>query len=283
MKNCRRYIASAGCLFLLLLSVAAQTPPTEPGDAQPAATPDSRTNTTTQPKPSPELSLEFGVDYEALSNNHSDWQTYFFRFNRKFSSGQLLYGEAAVVHRFDLTDPSLMIGWYQPLNRSRSWTTNLEVSGSPTHDVLAAFSLYGRIERNFGKGWLGHAGLRHSRYSDNNVNTGVFGVEKYFKAYRGAYTLYVAHLNGSGTSTSHAFQGNYYYGERNSTGMGVAFGQEIESVGNGRFIRTDVREVSLIGRHWFNQKWGLSYVALWHRQGNAYTRSGAQVGVLLRL
>jgi len=282
MKNCRSYIASACGLLLLSGCVAAQTLPTQGGDARPVATPDSNVNTTAQPKPSPDLTLEFGADYEALNNDRPNWQTYFLRFNRKFSSGQMLYGEASVVRRFDQTDPSLMVGWYQSLNKTRSWTTNLEVSGSPTHDVLPAFSFYGQIERNFGKGWLGHAGLRHSHYSEDDVNIGVFGVEKYFKAYRGAYTLYVAHLNGSGTSVSHAFQGNYYYGELNSVGIGFAFGQEIESVGHGGFIRTDVREVSLTGRHWFNQKWGLSYVALWHRQGTAYTRSGAQVGVLLR-
>lgn len=282
MKNCKSYIASACWLLLLLGDVAAQTPATEPADSRPAATPDSRSNTTAQPRPSPELILEFGTDYEALSNDRPDWQTYFLRLNRKFSSGRMLYGEATVVRRFGQTDPSLMIGWYQPVNKTRSWTTNLEVSGSPSHDVLPAFSFYGQLERNFGKGWLGHAGLRHSHYSDDNVNIGVFGVEKYFKAYRGAYTLYVAHLNWSGTSVSHSFQGNYYYGELNSVGAGFAFGQEIESIGNGRFIRTDVQEVSFTGRHWFNQKWGLSYVALWHRQGRAYTRSGAQIGVLLR-
>ena len=282
MKNYKLSILSCCCLFLLPLGVAAQTPATEPGDAHPAATPETRTTATTQQKASPELILEFGTDYEALNNDRPDWQSYFIRFNRKFSSGQMLYGEATTVRRFDQTDPSLTIGWYQPLNESRRWTTNVEVSGSPTHDVLPAFSFYGQIERNFGKGWLGHAGLRHSHYSDDKVNIGVFGVEKYFKAYRGAYTLYVAHLNGSGTSVSHAFQGNYYYGERNSVGMGIAFGQEIESIGNGRFIRTDVQEVSLIGRHWFNQKWGMSYVALWHRQGSDYTRGGPQIGLLYR-
>jgi|GEM_PF-706634 len=282
MKRLVQYMLSMCCALLLPIWVTAQTPATEPSTSQPAPTPPANTTTTAQPKPSPELTLELGADYESLNNDKSDWQTYFLRFNQKFSSGQLLYGEASVVHRFQATDPNFMIGFYQPLGAERRWSTTLEVAGSPTHDVMPAVSFYGQIERNFGRGWLGHAGLRHSHYSDDNVNIGVFGVEKYIKAYRAAYTLYVAHLNGSGTSVSHAFQGNYYYGERNSVGVGFAFGEEIESVGNGQFIRTDVREINFTGRHWLNRKWGLSYVALWHRQGTFYDRAGAQVGVLLR-
>src|SRR5262252_3827407 len=127
MNSYKSYMVSACWLLLLLGGVGAQTPATEPGDVRPAPTPEK----TAQPKPSPELIAEFGVDYEALSNDRPDWQTYFLRLNRKFSSGQMLYGEATIVHRFGQTDPSLMIGWYQPLNQTRTWTTNLEISGSP--------------------------------------------------------------------------------------------------------------------------------------------------------
>jgi len=277
MKKANRYILCAWWLLFASFALTAQSPATEP---QSAPTPPAKT--LAKPASSPELTLEMGADYESLSNNRSDWQTYFFRFNRKFSSGQNLYGEASLVRRFDSSDPNFMIGFYQPLGESRRWSATFEVAGSPTHDVMPAVSLYGQLERNFGNGWLGHAGVRQSHYSDDDVTIGVFGVEKYIKAYRGAYTLYVAHLDGRRTSTSHAFQGNYYYGERNSVGVGFAFGEEIESIGNGRFIRTDVRELSLTGRHWFSERWGLSYVALWHRQGVAYARSAAQGGLLLR-
>jgi YaiO family outer membrane protein len=281
MKNRWLCILILGEILLPCL-VAAQTPAVEGTNARPAATPEIKPAATIQPEPTPQVEIELGGAYESLTNDAPDWQTYFFRFNRKFSSGQVLYGEAAVVRRFNQTDPGFMIGLYQPLTKSRRWSATFEVSGSPTHDVLPAFAFYGQLHRNFGSGWVGSAGLRHSRYSENNANIGLFGVEKYIKAYRGAYTLYVAHLNGSGTSASHVFRGDYYYGERNSIGAGLAFGQEIESVGNGEFIRSDVFGVHLLGRHWFNQKWGMSYVALWQRQGSFYNRSGAQVGLLMR-
>ena len=270
-------IATACWLFLIPNLVSAQTDPTEQR-ALPVPTPET---TNARPKPSPELQLEIGSSYEHLTNGQ-DWQSYYISFSRKFTSRQLLYGSARVDRRFESADPSFLIGFYQPLDKARRWAATFEVEGSPTHEVVPKISLYGQIERNFGKGWLGHAGIRHRRYSEDTLNMGVFGVEKYFKAYRGAYTLFVANLNGKETSASHVFQGNYYYGERNSVGAGFAFGQEIESVGKSRFLRTNVQEVSLVGRHWFTEKWGLSYVGLWHRQGVFYIRTGAQAGLLLR-
>ena len=276
----RQYIL-CGCLTLAPFYVTAQT---QPGEPRAAVTPDpeERTRTTSQAASvDPELQIELGASYEHLTNGQPGWQTYFFAFNRKFSSGQTLYGSVSAVRRFNLTDPNLMFGFVQPLNESKRWIATFEAAASPSHQFLPTVSFYGQLERNFGKGWLGHAGLRHTRYPSDNLNMGVFGVQRYFKAYRAAYTLFVAHLNGKGTAVSHVFQGNYYYGERNSTGLSVAFGQEIESVPDG-LIRTDVLDFSLIGRHWVNTKWGLSYVAVWHRQGTVYTRGGAQIGFLYR-
>lgn len=261
------------------ISVRAQT-----GEPRPAATPDPEDRaekTKPEKKIEPETVVEIGASYEFVDHNRPDWQTYYFSINHKFSTGQVLYGTASAVSRFEITDPNFMIGFVQPFGESKRWIATFEAAGSPNHEILPTASFFGDLQRNIGSGWLGHAGMRHSRYVSDIVNMGVFGVEKYFKAYRGAYTLYVAHLNGKGTAASHVFQGNYYYGERNSVGVGFAFGQEVESVPRG-LIKTDVLDFSVTGRHWMNKKWGLSYVAVWHRQGRFYTRSGGQLGLLLR-
>jgi YaiO family outer membrane protein len=267
--------------MLMPLYVTAQTLPGEP---RPGGTPDPRERTTkTEPakKIDPETVVELGASYEFVNKDRPDWQTYYFSINHKFSTGQVLYGTASAVRRFETTDANFMIGYVQPLTESKRWIATLEAGGSPNHQILPTASFFGQLERLLGKGWIGRAGLRHSRYPADTVNIGVFGAEKYFRAYRGAYSLYVAHLNGKGTAASHVFQGNYYYGERNSLGAGFAFGQEIESIPGG-LVRTDVLDFSFTGRHWLTNKWGLSYVAVWHRQGDIYTRSGAQIGLLLR-
>ena len=279
MPRYRFYILIA-CL-LLSFNVSAQT---QPGEARPSATPeteDKAEKTEPAKKVDPETIMELGSSYEFVDHNNPDWQTYYFSLTHKFSSGQTLYGTASAVTRFNITDPNLMIGFFTPLNKSKSWMTTVEASTSPNHQILPTASFFGQLERNFGKGWLGHAGIRHTRYSTDIVNMGVFGFERYFKAYRGAYNMYVAHLNGKGTAVSHVFQGNYYYGERNSVGLGFAFGQEIESTPTG-LLRTDVLDFSFVGRHWVNNRWGFSYVAVWHRQGELYTRGGAQFGLLYR-
>jgi YaiO family outer membrane protein len=276
-----RLILLFACLTLLPLYATAQT---QPGEPRPGGTPDPLERTArTEPakKIDPETVVELGASYEFVNQDKSDWQTYYFSINHKFSTGQVLYGTASAVKRFETTDPNLMIGYVQPFGESKHWIATIEAATSPNHQILPTASFFGQVERVFNKGWVGRAGLRHSRYSADIVNMGIFGAEKYFKAYRGAYTLYVAHLNGKGTALSHVFQGNYYYGERNSVGAGFAFGQEIESVPGG-LLKTDVLDFSFTGRHWMTNKWGLSYVAVWHRQGDLYTRGGAQIGLLLR-
>lgn len=275
-----RFFILCLCLVMTPMLATSQT-----GEPRAAATPEPEERTEkTAParKIEPETLIEIGSSYEFVNQNRADWQMYYFSLNHKFSTGQVLYGTASAVRRFEVTDPNFMIGLFTPLNKSRRWMATFEAAGSPNHEILPTASLFGQLQRNFGKGWVGSAGIRHNRYPNDIVNMGVFGVEKYFSAYRGAYTLYVAHLNGKGTAASHVFQGNYYYGEHNSVGAGFAFGQEIESVPGG-LIKTDVLDFSVTGRHWMNKKWGLSYVALWHRQGRFYTRSGGQIGVLLRL
>ena len=267
------------CVLLVSVCAAAQT-----GEPRTPASPDAKEKIEKSAAPKkiePETQVEIGSSYEFVNKDKPDWQTYYSSINHKFSTGQVLYGTASAVRRFETTDANFMIGYVQPLSESKRWIATVEASGSPNHQILPTASFFGQVERIFGKGWIGRAGLRHSRYPADIVNMGIFGAERYFKAYRGAYTLYVAHLNGKGTALSHAFQGSYYYGERNSVGAGFAFGQEIESVPGG-LIKTDVLDFSFTGRHWMTNKWGLSYVAVWHRQGDIYTRGGAQIGLLLR-
>jgi YaiO family outer membrane protein len=267
--------------MVTVICVSAQTQPGEP-KLGPTPDPEDRSAKSVPAKKiDPETVVELGAAYEFVNNGNPDWQTHYFSVNHKFSTGQVLYGTASAVKRFQTTDPNFMVGFVQPLGESKRWIATIEAATSPNHQILPITSFFGQVERVFSKGWIGRAGLRNSRYQTDTVNMGIFGAERYFKAYRGAYSLYVAHLNGKGTALSHAFQGNYYYGERNRLGAGFAFGQEIESVPAG-LIRTNVLDLSFTGQHWMTKQWGLSYVAVWHRQGDLYTRSGGQIGLLLR-
>ncbi len=223
------------------------------------------------------LEVEVGYSYDLLTNGFAPWQSAHLFVGKRFASRQSLYGVYRETLRVRERDREAMIGFYQPIDRR--WAALVEANASPTHRILAKWSALAQVERKFGKGWVGSAGYRHTVFNTAKVHTGTFGAERYFSRYRAAYTLYVAALQGAGTSASHRGQVNYYYGEQSST-LGVSFsaGNELENLGT-RILRTGVRSFSVQGRHWVNSRWGVNYDATLHVQGDIYTRKGFSVGL----
>jgi hypothetical protein len=139
------------CLLVTAICASAQT---QPGEPQPAATPDPEDKSAkTEPKKKidPETVVELGASYEFVNKDRSDWQTYYWSFTHKFSTGQVLYGMASAVTRFKTTDPNLMIGFVQPLTESKRWIATFEAGGSPNHQILPTASFFGQVERIFGR------------------------------------------------------------------------------------------------------------------------------------
>jgi hypothetical protein len=48
-------------------------------------------------------------------------------------------------------------------------------------------------------------------------------------------------------------------------------------------LTTQVSSSSLSGRHWLDERWGLSYEVLVEHQGNLYLRKGIRLGLLYAL
>jgi hypothetical protein len=96
----------------------------------------------------PETVVELGAAYEFVNNDNPDWQTYYFSVNHKFSTGQVLYGTASAVKRFQTTDPNFMIGFVQPLSESKRWIATFEAATSPNHQILPITSFFGQVERS---------------------------------------------------------------------------------------------------------------------------------------
>src|SRR4030095_508820 len=111
MKAFRLYLVSYCWLLLLPCYSFAQSPVVQPSDTPAATTkPPAPTNTDPQMQPdTSELQVESGASYEYLTNDRPGWQTYYVFLNQKLKSGQVLYGSASVVRRFELTDPDLMV------------------------------------------------------------------------------------------------------------------------------------------------------------------------------
>ena len=71
-----------------------------------------------------------------------------------------------------------------------------------------------------------------------------------------------------------------YYAERSSIGVAFTTGKEAENVGPPLgIVTTEVDSISLLGRHWLDARWAVTYELLAHEQGDLYRRRGLRLGV----
>ncbi|HEX4949424.1 MAG TPA: YaiO family outer membrane beta-barrel protein [Blastocatellia bacterium] len=215
--------------------------------------------------------------YETLSGGLASWYSAQFNLSREFAAGRMVYGSYRETSRFSRYDREATAGMRQAFGKK--WAVQTEASFSPTHQVLAQWTFLTQIERQFERGWVSQAGFRHSAFNTKRAQLGIVSVERYWSRYRAAYTLYTGAAGNSGVSMTHRVSGNYFYGARNSLGLGAAWGRELVNLGTRGLLRTNVRAVTLHGRHWFNARWTAIYGVTWHEQGSLYVRRGLTFGL----
>jgi YaiO family outer membrane protein len=229
----------------------------------------------------PQSEIEASYSQERLSNNSPDWRNIFVEGSHKFKDRHTLYGGLRDTRRFGLADNEIYGGLYYPL--APTWTGVADASLSPTHEVLPKYTLGAQLQKILPDGWIAGVGLRHNEYTLAASNVGTFALERYWRDFRGAYTLFSGKPEGGGSAPAHRFQFNYYYGEGSSTGIAYTTGREVENVGPPAGLRTtDVRNWTLNGRHWFARDWAVSYELTNHRQGDLYRREGLRLGLRYR-
>jgi YaiO family outer membrane protein len=239
-----------------------------PGDAQRPGTRERAAAT---------VESEAGFSHESLSHGYTEWRSSFLTWRKVFAARKTVYGMLRETERFSLVDRELMAGFSSPLGKSR--TVVVEVSGSPTHRVLPAWSVLGLLQWDLGGGWDVQAGGRHTAYAAAPSDLGLVTFERYWKQYRAAYTLAAAATRDAGVSLSHRVQFGFYYGRQSTVGVGLAAGREVESLGHGRLLTSNVASLNLFGRHWLTPAWAITYEMGWHRQGELYTRKGWSIGL----
>lgn len=227
--------------------------------------------------PAPALELEAGATHEQLSRGRADWQSVYLEGEHRFGERRVFYAALRQTERFDQDDSDWLAGLYHPL--APRWTLNGEAGSSPTHRVLAKYTAALNLHRQLDAGWgLGFGG-RHTAYASADTNSANFSVERYFGAYRAAYTFTTTRLAGASSAAGHRLQLNRYYGDRNTIGITVSAGDEVENVPPGGIVETAVEALALTGRHWLDRDWALSYELLRHEQGNLYRRQGLRLGL----
>lgn len=223
------------------------------------------------------LELEVGATHENLSQGRAAWQSVYLEGEHRLGERRVVYAALRQTERFDQEDSDWLAGLYHPLNDR--WTLNGEIGGSPTHHVLPESTAALNLHRQLADGWgLGFGG-RFTAYADADTNTATLSLERYFGAYRAAYTFSSTQLAGASNAPSHRFQLNRYYGDRDTVGFTVSRGEEVENVPPGGILETDVEALALTGRHWLDRDWALSYELLHHEQGTVYRRQGLRLGL----
>jgi YaiO family outer membrane protein len=222
--------------------------------------------------------IELGATHERLSGGRPGWRSLYLEGQHRLGERHAVYGGIRETERFNLGDTEVWAGYTRPFGPD--WTALVEASASGSHRVLPKYSLFGQVSRRLAAGWSLNLGLRHSEYNLSGVNLLVMGGERYFGNWRAAYTLYNGRPEGASSGSAHRFALSYYYGERSSVGLAFTTGREVENVGPPLGITsTDVRNLTLAGRHWFTPAWALTWELLTQEQGTLYRRDGFRLGL----
>ena len=234
------------------------------------------------PAARPTTDLELGATYESLTNGFPAWTSQYVRVIRKVDNQRVDYAEFDLVDRFSKHDTQLTLGAYFPLGTR--WTGMAEGSFSPTYRILPSNSVALGATYESGAKWFEGLTLRHTGYRSTSVNSTALSVEHYWGTFRFAYLVTAAHVEATGTDIDHSIELDRYYGARNSyVGLGFTAGRQVENVGLPALLVSNVSGVSLAGRHWTSDHWGIAYGLESFAQGKSYTRSGGHLGLDYRL
>jgi YaiO family outer membrane protein len=225
--------------------------------------------------------IELGGTHETLTNGLSDWRSLYLEGAHNIAERQTVYGGLRRTERFDKYDTEALVGYYHPL--APTWTLLLEGTASPQHQVLARGSALAQIFKSLPEGWGLNLGYRRSEFTTNGVNLFLAGAERYWGNWRGGVTVYSGQPDGAPSAESYRFQLTRYYGERSYVGVSYAFGREVENVGPPvGILTTDVRDLTINGRHWLTRDWALAWDLVAHEQGRLYRREGIRLGLRYR-
>ncbi len=224
------------------------------------------------------LDVEGGFTKENLDHGKPDWKSIYLEAAHDFAKRQTLYGGLRETERFDFRDTEVAAGYYHPL--TEHLTAQVETSHSPEHHVLPQNAVFAGASWEIRSGWLVSGGARYNQYTENDSRVLNAGLERYVGNWRAFYAIYNGKPQGAASASAQRLGLDYYYGDASRIGAGVTWGREVENVGPPTgIITSDVRAISIYGRHWFARDWAVSWEALRHEQGDLYTRTGVRIGL----
>jgi YaiO family outer membrane protein len=214
-------------------------------------------------------------EVDALSGPAPDWHETSLTLRHQ-AAPRLGFGAGVTrVERFGIGETQFSAGADVPL--SEQLTASVDGNTSSRHEILARHALGASLQYEFAKGWLLHAGGRSSSYNDVHVNQSLLMLERYVGNYSFSGAWRAARAFGT-TAHSGEVRGNYFYNDRSAIGLSFAAGKEAANIAGVTRLGS-VSSAALIGRHWIDRRWAVTYALAHTRQGDFYIRNGANLGL----
>jgi len=220
--------------------------------------------------------LELSARQDWLDNGFDNWRSQRLDYASTQPEGLGWYGALLREQRFGEWDQGAEAGAVIPLDEN--WTLQSEIGYQPSPYFLPEWHADARLQRRLPAGFLGAASVRRTEYETTRVDRLALSAERYWNSWRAGYTLNVTDVANAGTPIGHDLALDYYYAGLSYAGLRLTVGEE-EAVEEQQLITSDVRAISLQGRHWLDRNWALTWELGHHRQGDYYTRRWLQLGL----
>jgi YaiO family outer membrane protein len=227
------------------------------------------------------LTFEAAQTVEKLSAGLADWRSTDLSALWRDPAGGSINATLRRTERFNLADRQAELDAALPL--APQWRAETELAASESHRVLPVWQWRGRIWREGVAGWNFALGAGRTLHRNPDLTQGSTlaqaQAERYFGAWRFAWTGAATRLDGAGVSSAQVWRGDWYANDSLSVGALLAFGRELENIPGRGVVSSSVRGAALKANYAWTANWSLSAEASAQRQGDLYERYGLRIGV----
>jgi len=220
--------------------------------------------------------LELSIRQDWLDNGFDNWRRQRLEYDSTQPEGLGWYGALLREQRFGEWDEGVEAGAVIALDEN--WTLQPEIGFQPSPYFLPEWHADLRLQRRLPAGFIGAASVRRTEYETTRVDRLALNAERYWGSWRAGYTLNITDVANAGTPIGHDVALDYFYEGLSYAGLRLTAGEE-EAVEQQRLITSDVRAISLQGRHWLDSRWAVTWEVGHHEQGEYYTRRWLQLGL----
>lgn len=213
------------------------------------------------------------------------WREHTFGAEYAWNRRRLIGFRAARSQRFGRRDSRYFL--YGALPLSERLTLSMEAQTSPTHRVRPEWGARAGLSAATGGGWLITLEGARIDYDIGPSDEAAVTLERYFGAYRAAYTYKEVQPSGGPWSPVHRVSGSWYYGDDSRLTLNLALGEETDpSVTGAPAVVFDTWGAGFGGRHWLSDHVGVDYAigyeGLESDRGNHLDRTTLYAGIALR-